>query len=321
MPNITTHNQFAKDVFDKSKIEIIGTFSDKKNFYELFAQGFDPFFFGLAIFKKDNFSNYCHNNYTDTFFLNFIEIIKKKKLQKDPSILAALYGHLAHYVLDSTCHPFIVYKTGEYDKKKPETLKYNGKHTNMEMQIDAYIYEQKTNKKFKNFKIHKHLITKERFNKTLLSTLNEVYKKTFNIEKGGNKYQTGCRRMCLAYKYLIKDSTGIKTRIYQCIDKFTPKKYGVYEYFSSHITKIDFNIFNTNHKTWHNPWDKKRKSTESFFDLYNKALDLCIELLEATHKYLNNKISETEYKKVLKDNSYVTGFSWKMKNEMKYLEF
>lgn len=321
MPLITTHNQFAKDVFTKTNKTITNTFKEKKKIYELFAQGFDPFFFYEFIPFHKKMGNYYHTHYTDTYFLNFIKIIKNEHLTENPSILASLYGHLTHYVLDSTCHPFIIYKTGEYDRTKKETLKYNGKHTKMEMQIDAYLYEQKNKKPFKEFKIHKELISKEKWDKNLVNILNKNYEQVFHIKNGGEKYQKSCHLMYYAYKLLIEDKTGRKTKIYKIVDKFTPKKYGVYANYSTYITNIDKSIFNLEHKIWYNPWDKNIKSTESFFDLYNKALNIAIELVEATHTFIQDKLSFEEYKKILKDNAYTTGFSWKKKEKIKYLEF
>lgn len=321
MPLITTHNYFAKDVFKNSNKDITDTFKEKQNIYELFAQGFDPFIF-YEFFKPKKFDlqGYCHKNDTDTFFLNYIKKIKEHSLQNNPSVLAALYGHITHYILDSTAHPYIVYKTGEYKKEKPKTQKYNGLHNKMEMQIDAYLYEQRTALPYKNFKIHKHLITKEKFDKQLLKLLNEIYRETFNILEGGDKFQKGCHIMYNAYKFLIVDKTGIKKYFYRLFDKITPKKKGVYEYFSAHVTNINPTIFNNEHHTWYNPWNKM-PSTESFFDLYEKALEKGKLLFEATHKFINNQMTEEEYKKVLKDYSYVTGFSWHIKGEVKYLEF
>lgn len=322
MPLITTHNYFAKDVFNGSKKEITKTFQEKQKLYELFAQGFDPFiFYEFFKIKKYDLQEYCHYNNTDTFFLNFIKNIKEKKLENHPSILASLYGHLTHYVLDSTTHPYIIYKTGEYRKEKPKTLKYNGLHNKMELEIDYFLYEQREHKPFKNFKIHKHLITKEKLNKELINLLNKTYKETFSIENGGEKYQKGCKNMYYSYKFLIVDQTGIKKFFYQLFDKMTPKKEGIYANYSSHIRNVDSSLFNNDHHLWNNPFDKTITSNESFFDLYNKALKDCITLFEATHKFLHNKIAEEEYKKILKDKSYASGLSWHIKEEMKYLEF
>jgi hypothetical protein len=190
----------------------------------------------------------------------------------------------------------------------------------MEMQLDAYLYEQKNNKPFKDFKIHKYLITKDKFSKELINILNKTYEETFNIKKGGNKYELGCKEMYYTYLLFIEDKTGIKTKVYKVLDKLFPSKLGKYETFSSHITNIDTSILNLEHKTWYNPWNKD-KSNESFFDLYDKAKSNCLSLFIATHKFLNDEITLEEYQKELKNKSYLTGLPWNKQLEIKYLEF
>lgn len=322
MPLITTHNYFANEVLLKTKKEISRSFIEKKNVYELFAQGFDLFqFYDFFKLKKENLLNYCHTNNTDTYFLNLIQNIKKENLVKNSEVLASLYGHLAHYVLDSNCHPFIVYKTGFYNKKNPSTKKYKGLHAKMEMQIDAYMYENKTKKPFKNFKIHQELITKEKLNDTLINLLNKTYKETHNILNGGTKYKKGHRNMYYTYKFLVEDPSGIKTKLYRFIDILTPLKKEAFANFSSHITKIDYKIFNNEHKTWLHPWLENKPSNESFFDLYEKAQKECILIFEKTYLFLQDKIDEEEYKKYLKNKSYLTGLPWQEKGPIKHLEF
>lgn len=246
--------------------------------------------------------------------------MKEEKLEKNPSALAALYGHLTHYVLDSVCHPYVIYKTGEYNKSNPETHKYVGIHTQMEVEIDAYLYETRENKKFKNFELHK-LNTRQKIDKNILNILNKTYEESFNIKNGGVKYQKAINMVYYGLKYITKDKRGIKKSIYKKIDKLIPNKGRKFENFSYYVTSIDESIFNLEHKTWCNPCDKNIKSNESFFELYDKAICICIELFEATYKYINDEISLKEYKKVLKDYSYVTGLSWKKNDELQYFAF
>ena len=322
MPLITTHYYFANDVLKLSKKEISNQLQDNKDLYELFAQGFDLFqFYEFFRLKKEKLPDYFHENNTDTYFLSLIKGIKEKNLNKNSEIIAALYGHLTHYVLDSTCHPFIVYKSGIYNKNIPESRKYNGIHTKIEMQIDAYLYKQRTNKEFKYFKIHTNLITRKKFSKDLIELLNTTYKHVYNINNVGNKYELSRKLMYYSYKFLIQDPTGIKTILYKSIDLLTPNKKGIFRNYSSHITKIKQEIFNNNHKIWYHPWLENKISTDSFFDLYDKALKECIILFEKTNLFINNKITENEYKQYLKDKSYLTGLPWKQKETLKHLEF
>ena len=122
-------------------------------------------------------------------------------------------------------------------------------------------------------------------------------------------------------RFVVEDKKGIKKFFYKQIDKITPKNHRLLETLSTYVISIDNSIFNLEHKTWYNPWDNKIKSNESFFDLYNKAIERCLLLFEETDKFIHNKISEGDYKKTLKDYSYVTGLSWHIKKEIKYVEF
>lgn len=321
MPLITTHNFFANEVLNKTAQVIRMKILPKKHIYELFAQSFDVFmFYDFFRFSKENLISYCHNNETDTYFLNLIKNIKASKQLNNPEVLAALYGHLTHYVLDSNCHPYIVYKTGVWDSHNKDTQKYNGLHSHMEMQIDAYLYEQKFHKPFKDFKIHCELITKEKLSPELIDILNKTYEQTFSIENGGVKYQIGQRNMYYTYKYLIEDKTGIKTFLYKIIDFWTPHKQK-YQYFSSHITQIDETILNKDHQPWYHPWLTNKISTSSFLDLYETSMQEALVLFTKTDDFLHDKINEKEYLKYLQDKSYLTGLSWKKKVTIKHLEF
>ncbi|MCM1052886.1 MAG: zinc dependent phospholipase C family protein [Ruminococcus sp.] len=320
MPTSVTHNYFAKDILKGVRKNITNSFKNKLDIYELFTIGFDPFFTSERLPFHEKMGDLCHQNYTDIYFLNYIKIIKEEHLEKEESVLAALYGHLTHYVLDSVFHPFVMYKSGEYDKRKPETRKYAGLHHKMETQIDVYMYENREHKKYKNFKIH-NLIPKIKFDYSLMLVLNRNYKEVFHIEKGGLKYQKSLFLVHNGYKYVLEDKLGLKKKLFRQIDKLTPNKSLVLENLSQHVTKVDEKIFNLEHKTWYNPWDNNIKSNESFFELYDKALKIGIELFEATYKYINNKIKEEDYKKVLKDKSYVSGLSWHIKKDLEFVEF
>lgn len=320
MPLITTHMEFAKDILKSINLEIKNTIKNE-NIYKLASLGTDPFIF-YEFFKtnKKDLQHIFHTNNTDTFFLEYIKKIKEKKLLNNPQIISFLYGSLTHYVLDSHMHPFVVYKTGQYNKSKPQTIKYKGLHNKMEMHIDSYLYQKKYNLPYKDFKIHK-TITKEKLDKDLINILNELYLEIYNVENGGTKYNTGNKIMYYSYKFLIEDKLGIKKQIYHFIDKITPKKENNYENYNSNIKNLDLNFLNLDHKEWLNPWDKSIKKTDSFFDIYENALTDAKKLFIATNNYLNDNISENDYKKVLKDKSYLTGLSWHKELEMKYLEF
>ncbi len=321
MPLITTHTYFAQDLLPTLPKTLSQKLQEKQNVYTLFAQGFDPFlFYEFLKMKQQNLQYNFHTHQTDLFFINFILNIKESQNIKNPYFLGALYGHLAHYVLDSTLHPFIIYQTGIYQKENKETKKYKGEHTRLEMQLDAYLYKQRNQKEYKNFKIHQ-LISKEPFPIALIELLNATYEKTFNLKNLGNAYEKGCKKMYYAYKFLIEDAWGLKKGMYSFFDLLCPKSSNKYSTFSNHITYINIDYFNLEHKIWFNPWCDNETSNASIFDLYEEAKKRALLLFKATDQFLNNKIALDDYKKILKDDDYTTGKSWTLKKELKHLKF
>ncbi len=320
MPTPVTHHYFAKDVLAKSNKNIQKSFKDKEKFFSLFVLGFDPFFTYGELPFHEKLGDLCHQNDIDTFFLNYIRIMKEEGFEHNQEVLAALYGHLTHYILDSIMHPFVMYKCGEYEKGKPETYKYVGLHHKMEMHMDAYMYEARESKPYKDFKVHE-ILPKMEFSKELLMVLNRDYKETFNVNNGGVKYQKATHLVHNGYKYFLEDKRGIKKKIFKVLDKLPFNRGIVLEYLSTHILEVDKNIFNLEHKTWYNPWDNKIKSNKDFLALYDDAIKRGVEVFNATYKYINNQLGEVEYKEILKDYSYVSGLPWRVKREMKYTEF
>ena len=192
MPSIYTHYVFARDVKNKLPKKIQNIIEEKFNYYVMFSQSFDNlYYYNFLSFKKGkhirSLGSYAHRHKTNKYFKNIIEYIINNNLQKDPEVLAYLFGSLNHYVSDSIIHPYISYRTGRYSKsRKDETKKYKGIHTNTEIRIDAYYYNKDTNKDYKKFKIYKDFITKLNFSKHLKDTINYTFKETFNVDNMGN---------------------------------------------------------------------------------------------------------------------------------------
>ena len=320
MPNLLTHTYFAKDVLAKSSPKLKKTLKGQEHIYELFSFSFDPFFVYEKFPLREEIGDYLHTNHIDDFFLNFTRAIKERDLQKNPTVLAALYGHLTHYILDSKCHPYIIYKTGQYVKGDKSTRKYAGLHSKMELEIDAYMYENREKKDFSSYKMYT-LVSRHKINKTLVEVLDSTYEETFGIEEGGKKYQHALNILYLGMKYVTKDKRGLKKAFYKRIDRITPRKSIKIEYFSYHVDTIDMTIFNNDHKEWCYPTDNTVRKTASFFDLYDESLEQCVKLFEATDKYLNNEITEEKYKTILGDKSYLSGLSWRDNRDFQYFEF
>ena len=136
MPATYTHHLFSEDVFkvvnEKTQLRI----KDEIEIYKLFAKSFDIFYF-----TKSNLGYLGHHKNINEYFKNIILFMRNNNLTDNSQILAYLYGSICHYVLDTTCHPFVFYKTGRYNIKDKSTYKYKGKT----MDEKFYLFNIKNN--------------------------------------------------------------------------------------------------------------------------------------------------------------------------------
>ena len=180
MPSITTHfiqseEVYKKFITDKILLERL----DKaifKNFINrnIFAQSHDFLFYSLFNREIKSLGHYAHHHETQNYLLNIIKEIKTKKLENHPEIIAYLYGVITHYSLDTTCHPYIFYKTGVYRKNEKWTHKYRGEHNHIEKELDAIYYEKYFHRKYNKCNLNKEIIKNPVFSNELIQLIKNL---------------------------------------------------------------------------------------------------------------------------------------------------
>lgn len=324
MPSIVTHYLFSEDVLKITKKEIQKNILKSHKLYNIFAQSFDNlFYYNLLSFKKGKdirrFGNLAQRSHTNEYFKNMINIIKEEKQTENPDTLAYLYGSLTHYILDSTCHPFIIYQAGWIDEDEPN-YQYRGNHEEIEVSIDAQLYEEKQKKNLYRESLGDKLIPKITFSKELKSVIDKTYQKTFQKKNIGTIYEKSTRQGHIILKYFVTDHFGIKKIAYKTFDFIFPKNKTKYQNLSFYIKNLKKDYLNRNHDIWYNPTTKELKSNESFDDLYNKALKKAKVIFNLTDKVINNKISMESYLKELGNKSYTTGLDCNQKEQFRFFK-
>lgn len=323
MPASVTHAYFANDVYDIlpkeikdklsiSRLKMFGQSTDSFIFYKLFS------FIGNKKIRK--MQHTFHTEKTQDFFINLIYYIKKYNLSTDVDTCSFLCGFICHYVLDSTIHPYVFYKTGKFEKDKPSTYKYNNLHLFMETYLDNYLIKEREKENPYTFSIAKFCFDLKPFSKALNDSIKYSFKKTYNLDLADKIYYDSLKDMKLAMQVFRQDRFGTKRFIYKLVDTFTPKNCFRFEGVSYHYpmnTNLDF--LNFNHHIWRNPTTYSLISHESFYDLYIKSLKLAKKLVESTFDYLNGKNIVLE--QLYSNLSYVTGLDCNIKKELKYFEF
>ena len=323
MPATIAHAYFSKDVFDIlpgniknkidcSRIKMFGQSMDSLMFYNLFSV-----FPGKKIRK---FSNTFHREKSQEYFINLIKYIKENDLGNDMDVCSYLSGLICHYVLDSTVHPYIIYKTGVFDKTKKNTFKYNHIHEFMEIFIDNYMVAKRENTNPYKFRLDKFCFNTRKFSNNLNSVIDDSFYKTFNIDKMSKKYFKSLKQM-KNYLFLFRrDRFGFKLFFYKLLDTVTTRKVFRFESISYHRSlRVKHHYLNINHEIWRHPTSYNVTSNESFDELYLKSVKAAKVIICASFDYINGK--DIELEKIFDNTSYVTGVNCDERKELKYFEF
>ena len=323
MPATITHAYFAKDVFDVlpdnirnvidcSRIKMFGQSMDSLMFYNLFS-----------IFPGKKIRNFCsefHKTKSQEYFINLIKYIKEYELSNDMDVCSYLAGMICHYVLDSILHPYIIYKTGIFNKKDKSTYIYNHVHEFMETFIDNDMVKRRENINPYKFRLDKFCFNTRVFSDYLEACINDSFKKTFEIKNMSKIYYKSLKQMKWILLIFRRDVYGIKKFFYKLADTFTSRRTFRFECISYHYTLEDrHNYLNTDHSIWRNPTSYNLTSNESFVDLYVKSIKLAKVLICASFDYINGKNIELD--KIFTNASYVTGLNCDLNKELKYFEF
>ena len=323
MPATAVHAYFAQDLNDilpkeiKNKLDVdrlktFGQSTDSLMFYNLFSI--------LPGKKIRDFQKYFHTNKTQAFFINLINYIKENDYTEDIDVNSFLVGAICHYVLDSTVHPYIYYKTGYFNKNDKSTYKYNNVHTFMETFLDNDMIKRRESINPYKFNISKFSFDTSKFSNELKDTIKYTFKETFDVDNMDKIYYKSLKQMRNSIFIFRQDRYGIKKFFYKLADTFTSKRVFRFEAISYHYPLNDrHNFLNENHKLWRNPCDYSLTSEESFLDLYLRALKLAKVMICASFDYINGK--DIELEKVFINKSYITGLDCELDKELKYFEF
>ncbi len=324
MAGTITHAYFSMDLYDKLSIRSKELLIDKKEDLKVFSQNTDVlFFYNLLSFKTGkkirDFGIYTQKAKTYSFFSTLINYIKYNNHQYNPQVIAYLYGMLSHYVLDSTIHPYIIYKTGIYKKGNKETYKYNMLHEEIETYIDNYMVAIRENIKPNKYKCYKFCFNIRNLDKELVEVIDFTYKEVFGIEHFSNYYFKSIKQMKLFYRIFRYDPSGIKKLLYNFIDLICPKSI-LRKSPLSYKMKSKKKYLNLEHNIWYHPSNKRIKHTESVLELYTKSLNKTVNMIDEINSFLyyDKKIN---LDKVINNLNYVDGLDLSKKKELKYFEF
>lgn len=285
MPGFTTHYLFGQQTYQLMQNSVLKQNIQKYHtVYALGLQGPDIFFYDVysAVFAKKNPGSTAHTADTRCFLRNLLESPRVFPSKKERQIAAAyIAGFIGHYLLDTACHPY-VYAMTHYDKKPHG---YIGQHIRLETDIDTTLLWQFLHKRPSEFRQNESIaITKEQ--RSVISTL--LYYAFLRTYPGlgitRRRILIAICSMQLGTK-LLYDPSGHKKTWIRRIESIVPG----YPLLSPMVAN-DSVVFhkdpcNFRHTLWKNPWDTKRRSKESFLDLFEKAQAQYIQALNEMNRF------------------------------------
>src|SRR5699024_9495453 len=114
-----------------------------------------------------------------------------------------------------------------------------------------------------------------------------TYKEVFKIPNFSKYYEQSIRDMKRFYRIFRYDKHGFKITFYKFVDLICPKILLRKKVLSYHMKiKNKEELLNLNHERWYNPTDKRIHSTESFIDLYLRAMTEAVKAIDQINDYI-----------------------------------
>ncbi|SDI86504.1 Zinc dependent phospholipase C [Pseudobutyrivibrio sp. 49] len=328
MPGFIAHLSFGEQSL--SFIEFAETrkiIDSHQTTFNLGLQGPDIFFYHIPayLFYSQNIGNVMHRSDVMLFFDRLFDARNAVEDSHDRNICDAyILGFIGHYSLDVACHPYIYCKSEHINNLKRGGKYDFGKHVSLETDIDHVLLDHYKKLKPSDFDYaaavrptsHEQDVIAKLLFKALINTYGDKCIRLGTIKNAIKSF--------INLNHAMHDPTGHKKRNLRHIEQTLFK----YAFISSMIPSDNIIKYqdpcNLEHNEWHNPWNPRRKRTESFLDLFNHAMPNYIECIDLYSKAVGitdfsgldlDSIAETNnylrYRNLLlmslSDFSYLTG--------------
>ena len=221
-------------------------------------------------------------------------------IKKD--MMTYVCGHLCHWALDATSHPYVFYRTGPC---KGKSAWY---HHRFESLLDAIMLKVKRECTIEDFKFYEVCdVTKEQARaiaRIYVVAIRQILGfdiKPHQILESLNDWHF--------IETLFYDASGDKLKALQTLETFTKAYNSLSGYIVPNHPDDPYDVMNLLHTRWHHPSDSSFVSTESFFDLYDRAQLLAMEAIRLFLAACQNPDLDEDLLLLIKDRNYNLGVS------------
>lgn len=305
MPDLITHQYLGEQVLASLPEAMAAPV--KKDIFLHTTPGPDIWFtLGFAGGKskaKSQRGNYMHNHNTGVFLTALAR--ESRTAEDKDSMYSYLSGFLCHYALDSIAHPYIVYRTGEYDGSE-STRPYRGNHTRLERAIDCWVIREKYGLVPGRFSITDTFLPLKALPESMREPLNRAYASVYGWENVWTDLNTAIGDQRFFYR-LMRDPLHLVnglTRLFN--DGKSHLDYRLLSYQNRDLDSETVDYLNKSHTQWQYSFAPAITSTASFPELLELARQKARQLIEIIYYYVYHN-AEYDLPSLIGNDSYATG--------------
>ena len=290
MPDVVVHASFGNEVLGALEPAVREKMVPEIYTFGLF--GPDVWFLYQPWKRQEGRGRRMHTTRTGDFLAALAS--QGKESARPEEIFSYLSGFLCHYALDSTTHPYIIYRT-------TEEFHYKRCHTAFEHSLDRC---QLTRDGVwgERHPITEYYLPALQLPQSMASVLNAVYQEIYGWKNTLPALNLCYARFRRVYRNM-ENPRGIGARLARLTRSGVIRGY-VY----SESPFADVDVENLAHAPWHHSHDESLISTESFPELRAWAATQAREWIAASYDSLwTGRLRLEELKKLIGNNSYLSG--------------
>ena len=307
MAGAVVHEKFFSDCINKSSLA--DYLLNQKN-CNIYSQGHDLLLYMETwnFIRNRQISLLLSNYRFQEFIYNYLKTaMRNESIYEIDDVKLFLYGYISHHILDSYFHPYIMQYCGDYlPVKNKEWL-----HGTIETIFDTSFIWKYYNCDPVKFKIHKDFNYTEVESARFISNINQAGIDTYNIDCLGKKINISFHSLD-KFMYLYRyDPFDFKKVLGRLAEYFITLGAEGFFYDKDMLLELD-KYSNIENKEWIYYYTKgtsnEIKCSDSFQDMYNKALEVTIQIINNLEEVIkNSNISFNDLTDIIPNRSAITG--------------
>lgn len=307
MPNLITHALFADDVREQLNLPLL---NHNRKFMITGAQGPDFLFFhhttpAKYLIPSDirQYGSLFHKEKVNEFYASALHSIRheKNRIIKN-EMTAYVCGHLCHWAMDGTFHPYIYYRTGNYSNKSAAA------HHRFESLLDAAMLKYKKNLTISEYDPSVECLSDEL---PVARAICRVYVPAIETIYGKKVSPKDFVDDLHEWKFMQKvfrDPNNYKKRILQPLEKIFGMDNVLSGFSVPNVCEDNVDICNLLHREWKNPASLEI-SNASLLDLYQIAQAKALMAIHLFLKVIDHPEDEAELLGFLGERNYEMGLA------------